>query len=97
MNYNLIEDVWLLAAAVSELQRENARLRVRVNMLQVDAFATADARAGESRAIDARLRMIEVAVADLAREGRHPDADALLRPRRTIDEAGRVVVLRGVA
>jgi len=97
MTYDLIEDVWLLAAVVSELQSENARLRARVDMLQADSFAAAAARAGEARATDARLRMIEAAVVDLAREGRHPDADALLRPRRTIDDAGRVVVLRGVA
>lgn len=97
MTYNLIEDVWLIADVVSKLQGENARLRARVDMLQDDAFAAADARARESRAIDARLRMIEAAVVDLAREGRHPEPGALLRPRRTIDDAGRVVVLRGVA
>jgi len=97
MNYNLIEDVWLIAAVASELQCENARLRARVEAQQTAAFTEADARARESRAIDARLRMIEAAVVDLAREGRHPDADALLRPRRTIDEAGRVVMLRGIA
>ncbi len=97
MTYDLIDDIWLLAATVAELQCENAKLRGRIEVLQTAAFTTSEAHANESRALGYRLQMIEAAVADLAREGRHPDADALLRQRLGVDKAGRVVSLRGVA